>query len=84
MGYGRVGVDETRLSVYTEWLQRAYRYGVFPKKTGKRGRGTQFWLVSMQKASLGTAVTAIASTLGATHSYARQLVFFGKSSRTKW
>jgi len=32
----------------------------------------------------GTVVTAIASMLGATHKYARRLIFFGKSSRTKW
>jgi len=37
----------------------------------------------MQKASLGTAETAIASMLGAMHKYARRLIFFGKSSRKK-
>jgi len=83
MGYRRIGDDETRLSVYTAWLQRGYVSVVFAKNW-KRGRGHQFWLVSMQKASLGTVVTAIASTLGATHKYARRLVFFGKSSRQKW
>jgi len=35
MGYGRVGLDESRLSVYAVRLQRAYRYGLFPKNWKK-------------------------------------------------
>jgi len=35
MGYRHVGLDETRLSVYTEWLQRAWMFVVFPKNWKK-------------------------------------------------
>jgi len=48
-------------------------------ETGKKGRGTQIWLVSIQETSFGTLVTKIASMLGTTHKYARRLIFFGNS-----